>query len=258
MPNVGCGLHVPPDLLRIVDAVQVDEQLDVVLVLAPGAEVVGDAGARKPPEDRRAVRLQPGVASHPERRARRKRQQVRQEVAHLVHQIDHDRPIGHADVHVQAEDQQRPRQLLQFLDDVVVADAGRDDLVFPARERMRAGGGHGEADALGGIRQLAAVAEDFLAQLATSAQIFVPTSTIDWCISRLIWSPSIGALDARSSDTCDRSSPLCGSTIWNSSSTPRVKRCTKVIILQSSVVSRRSSVSVDSLSRQSSPVGSPV
>ena len=109
--------------------------------------------------------FRPGVAPHPERRARRQRQQVRQEVAHLVHQVDHHRPIRHADVHVQAEDQERPRQLLQFLDDVVVADAGRDDLVFPARERMRAGRGHREADALGGARQLAAVAEDLLAQL---------------------------------------------------------------------------------------------
>ena len=73
---------------------------------------------------------------------------------------------GSADVHVQAEDQQRARQLLQFLDDVVVADAGRDDLVFPARERMRAGGGDREADPLGRARELAAVAEDLLAQLA--------------------------------------------------------------------------------------------
>jgi hypothetical protein len=57
---------------------------------------------------------------------------VRQEVAHLVHQVDHDRTIRQADVHVQAEDQERPRQLLQLLDDVVVANAGRDDLIFPA------------------------------------------------------------------------------------------------------------------------------
>ncbi len=77
-----------------------------------------------------------------------------------------DRPIRHADVHVQAEDQQRPRQLLQLLDDVVVADAGRDDLIFPVRERMRAGGRNGEPDALGCAGQLAADAEDLLAQLA--------------------------------------------------------------------------------------------
>ena len=63
-------------------------------------------------------------------------------------------------MHVQAEDQQRPRQLLQLLDDAVVADAGRDDLVLPVRERMRAGRGHREADAFGGARQLAPDAED--------------------------------------------------------------------------------------------------
>ncbi len=91
---------------------------------------------------------------------------MRQEVAHFVHQIDHDRSIRHADVHVQAEDQQRPRELLQFLDDVVVADAGRDDLVFPAREGVRARRRHRQADALGRARQLPPVAVDLLAQLA--------------------------------------------------------------------------------------------
>ena len=61
------------------------------------------------------------------------------------------------------------------------------------------------------------------ASSSTFAQIFVPTSTIDWCISRLIESPNTDALDASSSETCERSSHVCGSTIWNSSSTPTVK-----------------------------------
>ena len=127
--------------------------------------MIGDAGARKAPEDRRAVRLQAGVAAHPERRAGRQRQQVRQEVARLVHQLDHRRAIGHGDVHVQAEDQQRARQLLQLLDDVLVALARRDHLVHPVRERMRAGGGDAQADALGGVGEIAAVADDLLGQL---------------------------------------------------------------------------------------------
>src|SRR6266508_4350435 len=55
------------------------------------------------------------------------------------------------------------------------------------------------------------------------SQIFVPTSTIDWCISRLMFSPNADALDASSSETCERSSQVFGSTIWNSSSTPTVK-----------------------------------
>src|SRR4029077_401243 len=43
--------NVPPDFLGVVDAVQTNKQVDVVLVLAPGAEVIRDAGAREAPED---------------------------------------------------------------------------------------------------------------------------------------------------------------------------------------------------------------
>ena len=52
-----------------------------------------------------AVRLQPGVHAEPERRVGRERQQMRQEVAHLVHQVNRGLAILDADVHVQAEDQ---------------------------------------------------------------------------------------------------------------------------------------------------------
>ena len=45
---------------------------------------------------------------------------------------------------------------------------------------------------------------------ATSPQILVPTSTIDWCSSRLICSPSVGAPEASSSETCERSSQVFG------------------------------------------------
>src|SRR5262245_43359873 len=75
------------------------------------------------------------------------------------------------------------------------------------------------------------------ASSSTLAQILVPTSTIDWCISRLTWSPNAGALEASSSDTCERSSQLCGSTIWNSSSTPTVNACS--IFRLSSATGRR-------------------
>ena len=74
--------------------------------------------------------------------------------------------IGYRDVHVQSEDQQRPRQLLQLLDDVLVALARRDDLIDPVREGVRAGGGDAQADALRGIGEIAAIADDFLGQLA--------------------------------------------------------------------------------------------
>ena len=224
VPNVGCGRTSHQIFLASSMQCRSIEQLDVVLVLAPRAEVIGHAGAREAAEDRRAVRLQAGVAPHPERRAGRQREQVRQEVARLVHQVDRRRPSGHGDVDVQAEDQQRPRQLLQLLDDAVVADAGRENLILPVRKRMRAGGRDRQPDALGGAGQLAADAEDLVAQLGDVAADLRATSTIDWCSSRLIWSPSAGALEASSSETCERSSHVCGSTIWNSSSTPTVNR----------------------------------
>ena len=134
-------------------------------VLAPGVELVGDAAARKAPEHRRPVRLEAGVAPLPERRAGRQREQVRQEVARLVEELDRAGPVGHGDVDVQPEDQQRARQLLQLFDDVLVALAGREDLVLPVRKRMRAGGRDAQPDALGALRELAADVADLVLEL---------------------------------------------------------------------------------------------
>ena len=175
MPNVGCGRMSHQIFFAVVDAVQVDEQVDVVLVLAPRAEVIGHAGARKAPEDRRAVRLQAGVAAQPEGRAGRERQQVRQEVARRVHDVDRGRAVRHRDVHVHAEDEQRSRQLLQLLDDVLVALAWRDDLIDPARERVRARRRHRQAGAIGGRAQLGADLQHLVLRAgSTSSQMFVP------------------------------------------------------------------------------------
>src|SRR5262249_2637240 len=102
----------------------------------------------------------------PERRAGRERQQMGEEIAGLVEQLDRARLVRHGDVDVQAEDEERPRELLQLFDDALVARAGGDDLVLPARERMRAGGGDAQTDALGARRQLAPDPADLLVQLA--------------------------------------------------------------------------------------------
>src|SRR6266404_5298811 len=60
--------HIPPDLLGIVHAAQFYEQVDVVLILAPGTISVGDAGAWKAAEDRGAIRFQTRVAAQYKRR----------------------------------------------------------------------------------------------------------------------------------------------------------------------------------------------
>ena len=65
------------------------------------------------------------------------RQQMRQEITHTVHQINRRLLVRHGHVHVHAEDQQRPRQLSHFFDDVFVALPRRNDLIDPARKWVR-------------------------------------------------------------------------------------------------------------------------
>src|SRR5262249_52802391 len=70
------------------------------------------------------------------------------------------------DVNVHAENQERASKLLQLFDDVLIALAGRDDLIDPARKRMRARGSYLESGAFGGGDKLSAGAVHFDAQLA--------------------------------------------------------------------------------------------
>src|ERR1700730_9832297 len=84
----GMRPDIPPDFFPVVDAVQLDQQIYEILVSTPGFKLLRHAGAREAPEDRRAERFQPGVASHPKRGARRERQQVREEIPHHVHHVD--------------------------------------------------------------------------------------------------------------------------------------------------------------------------
>src|SRR5260221_8198819 len=125
--------QIPPHLLPVVDAVELDEGLEVLLVLAPGVELIRDAAARKPAEDGRPIGLEAGVASLPERGAGREREQVRQEVAGFVQELDRAGAIGYRDVDVQSEDQERAGQLLELFDDVLVALARRENLDLPFR-----------------------------------------------------------------------------------------------------------------------------
>ena len=146
--------QVPPDLLAVVDAVQLDQHVDVVprtrstsrtgrgcrCAESGGTPSCGTTSGRcRAPARTASWSTAPAGAAG----SSAPRSSARSSL---------DR-IGHRDVDVQAEDQQRARQLLQLLDDVLVALAGRDDLVHPVRERMRAGGGDAQADALGARRR---------------------------------------------------------------------------------------------------------
>src|SRR5258707_8747617 len=158
--------HVPPDFFAAVDAVELNEEAEKIFVGAPGFELLGNAGARETAKDGSAEGFQAGVATHPERRAGGEREQVRKEIANHVHHVDRGLLVGHGDVYVHAEDQEGASERLEFLDDMLVALAGGDDLIDPTGEGVRAGGGELQAGALGSGDQLTAGTMHFDAQLA--------------------------------------------------------------------------------------------
>jgi hypothetical protein len=162
----GVRTDVPPDFFAVVDAVQFDEEIDEILVGAPGLELLGNTGARETSEDGGTKRFQTGIASHPERRAGGEREKVREEIADHVHHVDGGLFVGHGDMNVHAEDQKGTSELLELLDNVFVAFAGGDDLVDPTGKWMSAGGGDLQSNAFGGGDELAARAVHFNAQLA--------------------------------------------------------------------------------------------
>src|SRR5216684_1270972 len=116
--------HVPPDFFAAVDAVELNEEAEKIFVGAPGFELLGNAGARETAKDGGAEGFQAGVAAHPEGRAGGESEQVREEVANHVHHVDRGLLVGHGDVYVHAEDQEGACELLEFLDDMLVALAG--------------------------------------------------------------------------------------------------------------------------------------
>src|SRR5713101_4976405 len=162
----GMGANVPPDLFAAVDGIELHEKAEKIFVGAPGFELFGNAGAREAAEDSGAERFQAGVAAHPEGRTGGEREEVREEIADHVHHVDRGLFVGHGNVDVHAEDQQRTRELLQFFDNVLVTLAGGNNLVDPARERMGACGGDLQAGALGGSHKFATGAMHFDAQFA--------------------------------------------------------------------------------------------
>ena len=156
---------VPPDLLGVVDRVGLDQQVDEAFVVGPARERIGNVGARELVEHLAAVRLQPGIEADPEGRVGRKREQVRQKVAHLVHQVNGRFAVLDADVHVQAEDQVRARHQLHVLDDLQVALVGINVLHAPVGERVRRAGAEQQAVLAGELHHGAPQVEDVGARL---------------------------------------------------------------------------------------------
>ena len=90
---------------------------------------------------------------------------------------------------------------------------------------MRAGGRDAQPDALGALRELAADVADLaleLGDVGADLRADLDDRLVELALDLVA---ERGALDASSSETCERSSQVSGSTIWNSSSTPMVKAC---------------------------------
>src|SRR5881628_1183269 len=158
--------QVPPDLLPIVDALRLHQELDVVLELVVRGEVRWDAGPREARPDDLPVRLETGLAREPEGTRRGDREQVRQEVARLVHGLDAALAVGDAHVDVQAEDEELADDVLQLLLEHLVALVLGDLLVLPVGERMRARRGDAQAGRAQQRRERAAQLQHLLPRFA--------------------------------------------------------------------------------------------
>src|SRR6202008_964360 len=71
----GVRPDIPPNLLAVVDGVQLYEKVYEIVVRAPGFELLRYAGPREAAKHRRAERFQSRVSAHPKRRTGRKREE---------------------------------------------------------------------------------------------------------------------------------------------------------------------------------------
>ena len=145
----GGGAQVPPDLAGVLDDAVAHQQIDGVAVLLPALEAARQARARQLLVGGEAVALEAGVLALGERRRGGEHQQVRQEIARLVHQVDAQLVVVDADVHVHAADDEAAADAGQILGDGLVALALGRLLRAPAREGM-GGGGDGRQAVLAG------------------------------------------------------------------------------------------------------------
>src|SRR3546814_20912520 len=99
-----------PDLGGVVDQSRVDQHGEMPLVFAPALEALGQAGARQLVEDAEAIAHQPRPLALPERRGSGERQQMRQEVADLIHQVHAQFVVAEAYMDVPAADDTPPPQ----------------------------------------------------------------------------------------------------------------------------------------------------
>jgi hypothetical protein len=175
----GMRADVPPDFFGVVDAVGLDEEVDVVFEFGVAGEGVGDVGARKVFKDLGAVALVAGLHAEPEGRVGGERQDVRQKIAHRIHDADRGFAVFDADVDVQAEDEVGAGDELQIFDHLVIARVGIDLLGAPVGKGVGGAGDELEAVLAASLIMFAAQLEDVLRASSMLRQTRVPTSTTD-------------------------------------------------------------------------------
>ena len=79
-------------------------------IFAEAVELLGQAGARQLVEHGHAVGFEAGILAAPERRGGAERQQVRQEIGDLAHEIDAQLRVLDADMDMHAADHEPPRR----------------------------------------------------------------------------------------------------------------------------------------------------
>ena len=147
---------VPPDVRVVGDAAGALELADDLGVVGVVAEARRRPGAGERGEHHLAARRQPRRLAAPERRRRGQREHLRQVHEQPVHHLDRLLRIVHRDVHVHAEDQLAPGDVLQLVDEGAVPVARGDALSLEERERMRAGRAEAAAFCARDVRDVAA------------------------------------------------------------------------------------------------------
>src|ERR1700733_11802053 len=141
----GMRPNIPPDFFCVVDGLSLDEEIDLALELRVTGETIVQVGARKFLEDLRAVALVASFHAEPERRVRRKRQDVWQKISQRVHDANRRLAIFDSHMDVQAEDKVGARDELQVFDHLGIARVGIDFLHAPVRKGMGRTGNENEA-----------------------------------------------------------------------------------------------------------------
>ncbi len=157
------GAQVPPDLGAVLDHAEGDDRVYGAAVLGPAGEVRRQAGARQVVEDREPVAGEAGIGALPVGRGGGEREQVREEVAELAHQVAAQRVVVDPDMDVHPADQHAARDAGEVaLEDVVAVLVGRD-LVAPVGEGVAGGSDGHEAVPRGVARDAGAQLAQFLA-----------------------------------------------------------------------------------------------